>query len=98
MGKFEDIGLSAMALKGEGDASGVRAYKSQLYQMAKCAEGLFGLLEDRDDVEDWVREGIMSSYEQIELKKMKPVMSMVGVISAELAGKHLTEKGSNATK
>ena len=29
---------------------------------------------------------------------MKPVMSMVGVISAELAGKHLTEKGSNATK
>ena len=29
---------------------------------------------------------------------MKPVMSMVGVISAELAGKHLAEKGSNATK
>ena len=42
--------------------------------------------------------GHKPSYEQIELKKMKLVMSVIGVISAELAGKHLTEKGSNATK
>ena len=37
-------------------------------------------------------------YERIALEKMKPIMSAVGVISAELAGKHLTEKGSNVTK
>ena len=55
-----------MEPESEGSAGGMRAYKSQLYQMAKCAKGLFELLEDADDVEDWIREGIMSSYDQIE--------------------------------
>lgn len=66
MDDFKDINLSAMASETSEATSGVRAYKSQLYHMAKCAQGLFELLEDGDDLDDWAREGIMSSFELIE--------------------------------
>ncbi len=49
-----------------GDPNVSRMYKSQLYQMAKCAQGLFELIDDNEDLEDWIRQGILDSYKQIE--------------------------------
>lgn len=65
MDDFKDIDLSGMKTVAE-DPNVSRMYKSQLYQMAKCAQGLFELIEDGEDVDDWVRQGILSSYKQIE--------------------------------
>jgi hypothetical protein len=62
---FKDIDLSGMKAVAE-DPNVSRMYKSQLYQLAKCAKGLFELIEDGDEIEDWARQGILSSYKQIE--------------------------------
>ena len=65
MDHFEDIDLSEMESIAE-DPNTARMYKSQLYQMAKCAQGLFELIEDNEELEDWVRQDILSAYNQIE--------------------------------
>ncbi|MBL69633.1 MAG: hypothetical protein CMO74_14525 [Verrucomicrobiales bacterium] len=65
MNDLEDIKFSRMESEAE-DPNSIRMYKSQLYQIAKCAQGLFELLQDGDVLEDWVQQRIMTSYDQIE--------------------------------
>jgi hypothetical protein len=65
MNDMEDIKFSKMESAAE-ESDSIRMYKSQLYQIAKCAQGLFELLQEEDVLEGWVKQRIMTSYDQIE--------------------------------
>lgn len=62
---MEDIKFSKMESAAE-EFDSIRVYKSQLYQIAKCAQSLFELLQEGDVLEDWVKQRVMTSYDQIE--------------------------------
>ena len=65
MDNYEDLRFPKIEAGHDGGAS-VRAYQSQLYQIAKCAQGLFEILEDESQLEEWMKAEVMSCYEGIE--------------------------------
>lgn len=44
----------------------LRMYKSQLYQLAKCAQSLFEMLESGEQLEEWMKSAIITSYDSLE--------------------------------
>tara|TARA_B100000212_G_scaffold342604_1_gene331214 strand:- start:21599 stop:22135 length:537 start_codon:yes stop_codon:yes gene_type:complete len=44
----------------------LRMYKSQLYQMAKCAQKIFESLNSGDEIEEWMKKSILSAYDGLE--------------------------------
>ncbi len=44
----------------------LRMYKSQLYKMAQCAQKIFESLNSGDQIEEWMKQSILSAYDGIE--------------------------------
>ncbi len=65
MDSYEDLQFSKTEADADGSAS-MKVYKSQLYQIAKCAQSMFELLEDESQLEGWMKSEILSCYDGIE--------------------------------
>ena len=44
----------------------LRMYKSQLYKMAQCAQKIFESLNSGDQIEEWMKQSILSAYDGVE--------------------------------
>jgi hypothetical protein len=64
MENFEDLNFDHTEAE-ESDSS-IKVYKSYLYQIAKCAKNMFDMLESPDQLEDWMKGGIIDCYDSIE--------------------------------
>ena len=85
--------MAAKLQQFQADLKFAKASRLGLFETAKIAGEIDHLLREHA-----AQRVATARYERIALEKMKPIMSAVGVISAELAGKNLTEKGGNAMK
>jgi hypothetical protein len=65
MDNYEDLQFEQSDAD-SGDDAALRMYKSQLYQIAKCAQNMFEILDDERQLEGWMRSEILSCYDGIE--------------------------------
>ena len=63
MQKFENINFDDIS---EAESDTLRMYKSKIYQIAKCAEKLFKSLNSEDQIQEWMKSGIIDSYNSLE--------------------------------
>jgi hypothetical protein len=65
MDKYENLKFVQSEVDLDG-SSALRVYKSHLYQIAKCAQSMFEILEDESQLEGWMKSEILSCYDGIE--------------------------------
>ena len=65
MDKYEDLHFSQTEADIASDSE-LRMYKSHLYQIAKCAQSMFEILESESQLEAWMKSEILSCSDGIE--------------------------------